>query len=155
MIVGLFPDVRDQLEPGEHFDAIYFNDVLEHMTEPEAALRAARELFTRDGVVIASIPNIRHISVLGPLIFRDEFKYRESGILDRTHFRFFTKRSIQRMLVSEGWKVETMEGIHRVLRIAETKRRRWIELLGFLSRGRTDGFFCVQYVVVARPAQRR
>lgn len=151
VVVGLFPDVRDELDPGERFDAIYFNDVLEHMTEPEAALRAARELLAPEGVVIASIPNIRHLSVLGPLILRDEFRYRETGILDRTHFRFFTKRSIARMFADEGWTIERLEGINRVLRIAEDKRRRWIELLGRASRGRTDGFFFVQYVVVARP----
>lgn len=151
VIVGLFPDVRHQLDPGEHFDAIYFNDVLEHMTQPEDALHAARELLSPRGVVIASIPNIRHISVLGPLIFRDEFRYRESGILDVTHFRFFTRRSIRRMFASAGWEIERMQGINRVLRIAEDKRRRWIELLGKLSRGRTDAFFFVQYVVVSRP----
>lgn len=149
--IGRFPDIQDDLPAGDRYDVIYFNDVLEHMPEPELAMRAARTFLAEGGMMIASIPNVRHISVLGPLIVRDDFKYRASGILDTTHLRFFTNRSIRRLYESEGWQITRMQGINRVLHIAEDRRRPWIGWLGRLSGGRTDAFFFVQYVVVAQP----
>lgn len=151
VLVGRFPDVRAQLPRGDQYDAVYFNDVLEHMPTPEPALTAARELLTDHGVIVASIPNIRHISVIGPLVVRDEFRYRNSGILDTTHLRFFTGSSIRRLFAEDGWEILSMQGINRVLRIAEEKRRPWIGWLGKITRGWSDGFFFVQYVVVAKP----
>ena len=70
VVTGLFPDDQDQLPVGILYDIIFFNDVLEHMINPGGALEAARNLLTSRGVVVASIPNIRHISVLGPLLVR-------------------------------------------------------------------------------------
>jgi len=150
VIVGRFPDERSQLPVGERYDAIYFNDVLEHMQQPELALAAARDLLSPTGVIIASIPNIRHVSVLGKLIFRDEWRYTESGILDKTHLRFFTARSIRQLLEDGGWRIERFEGINRVWRGGEVRPRLWMRVLGGLTHGRTDGFFFMQYVVVAR-----
>jgi len=149
VIVGQFPEDQDQLPAGERYDAIYFNDVLEHMPQPELALAAARYLLTPTGVVIASIPNIRHVSILGKLIVHDEWRYTESGILDKTHLRFFTARSIRRLFEDGGWDIEHLEGINRVLHGGEARPRLWIRALGSLTQGWTDGFFFMQYVVVA------
>jgi len=151
VIVGSFPLAQNRLPDGERYDAISFNDVLEHMACPEVALTAARDLLSPTGVIVASIPNIRHISVLGPLIVRDEFRYRDSGILDRTHLRFFTARSIRRLFDSSGWQIMEMRGINRGLRVGESRERRWIGAASCISRGWTDGFFFVQYAVVACP----
>jgi 2-polyprenyl-3-methyl-5-hydroxy-6-metoxy-1,4-benzoquinol methylase len=150
VIVGRFPDQQRHLPAGERYDAIYFNDVLEHMQQPELALAAVPCLLSPTGVIIASIPNIRHVSVLGQLIVRDEWRYKESGILDTTHLRFFTARSIRRLFEEGGWDVERLEGINRVWRGGEVRPRLWIRVLGKVTRGWTDGFFFMQYVVVAR-----
>lgn len=150
VIVGRFPDEQRQLEPDERFDAIFFNDVLEHMQHPELALAAAADLLSPAGVIIASIPNIRHVSVLGQLIVRDEWRYKESGILDTTHLRFFTARSIRRLFEDGGWDVESLQGINRVLRGGEVRPRLWMRVLGRVTHGWTNGFFYMQYVVVAR-----
>lgn len=148
---GLFPEDLPASLAGEEYDAIYFNDVLEHMVEPAAALDAARGLLAPDGVLIASIPNVRHISVLGPLIVRDEFKYKPSGILDATHLRFFTGRSIRRLFDECGWTIDRIESVNRGLFAGDSKNRLWIRWLGRATGGLTDGFFTVQYAVVARP----
>jgi 2-polyprenyl-3-methyl-5-hydroxy-6-metoxy-1,4-benzoquinol methylase len=149
VVTGRFPEACTGLPTGAAYDAIYFNDVLEHMPLPQEALRAAAELLAPQGVVIASIPNIRHISVVGPLLLKDEFKYRDSGILDSTHVRFFTARSMARMFHQEGWHIRRVQPINRVLRVGQTVTPAWIDFLSRITRHRADGFFTVQYVVVA------
>jgi 2-polyprenyl-3-methyl-5-hydroxy-6-metoxy-1,4-benzoquinol methylase len=151
VLKGLFPEVVNELPDSSKFDVVFFNDVIEHMPSPYGAIAATKDLLAPGGILVASIPNVRHISVVGPLILRDEFRYRDSGILDTTHLRFFTGKTIRRLFADEGWEILEMSGINRVLRIAETKKRWWISTLSRISRGRSDAFFYVQYVVVARP----
>lgn len=99
---------------GVTFDAIFFNDVLEHMIDPGAALVLAKSLLANGGVVISSIPNVRHFTVLRELLFQKDFIYRDAGILDRTHLRFFTSKSIQRMYIEAGFAIVRHEGINEV-----------------------------------------
>ncbi len=80
--------------PSDYFDCIIFNDVLEHLTYPWAVLRSLRHALRASGCVVASIPNIRYYHTLKALVVRKEWEYVDDGILDRTHFRFFTKKSI-------------------------------------------------------------
>jgi len=89
---------------GVSYDYIIFSDSLEHMVDTQRALLRARELLGKDGELLMSIPNVRNFRVLFPLIFRDQFKYENEGILDRTHLRFFTKKSIINELVDAGFK---------------------------------------------------
>ena len=79
---------------GEEFDVVLFADVLEHLKEPADVLRRVRPFVAENGVVVASIPNIAHASVRLALL-GGEFRYREWGLLDDTHLRFFTRASIQ------------------------------------------------------------
>jgi 2-polyprenyl-3-methyl-5-hydroxy-6-metoxy-1,4-benzoquinol methylase len=146
-----FPEIEDALLDNGRFDVIVFNDVLEHMPAPELALRASRRLLDDNGVVVTSIPNVRHISVSGMLLARGEWRYRDAGILDDTHLRFFTKRSILRFFEDNGWQVERMVGLNRVLHVGDADTPRWVRLIGRLSAGRTDDLFFVQYATVASP----
>ena len=84
------------------FDLLIFSHVLEHFVEPEAVLRHALAWLRPGGRVLVALPNVRHVSVLWDLLLRDEFRYQPSGILDRTHLRFYTRRSAQRMLLDCG-----------------------------------------------------
>ncbi len=70
--------------PDQQFDAIFFNDVLEHMPQPEDALRVAHAKLKPGGVVLASIPNIRYIGNLMHMLRDKDFRYEDSGIRDRT-----------------------------------------------------------------------
>lgn len=98
--------------PEKKFDCIFFNDVLEHMVEPAAALKLAKRLLAPGGKVIASIPNIAHFPTIWHLVFGGEWRYAERGILDRTHLRFFTRGSIAELFAENGFRVLRMEGIH-------------------------------------------
>jgi 2-polyprenyl-3-methyl-5-hydroxy-6-metoxy-1,4-benzoquinol methylase len=89
---------------GEEFDVVLFADVLEHLKEPGDVLRRIRPLVAENGVVIASIPNVAHGSVRLALL-GGEFRYRESGLLDDTHLRFFTRASIQDLFEETGYVV--------------------------------------------------
>jgi len=85
------------LFPGREFDAIVFGDVLEHLLDPDAVLRSAVRLLAAGGAVIIGIPNVTHGSVRLALL-QGRWDYRETGLLDRTHIRFFTRESVVQMV---------------------------------------------------------
>ena len=106
VVTGLFPD---DIPAGKTFDTIVFNDVLEHMEDPWGALRATRDLLRPGGTVVASIPNIRYWPVIVDLVRRGQWTYTETGTLDRTHLRFFTRSSAIKMLADTGYRVTRVE----------------------------------------------
>lgn len=94
------------------FDVIVFNDVLEHMAEPWVALTLAARKLTADGIVIVSIPNLRHIDNLVHLIRERDFQYELTGIRDKTHLRFFTRKSAPRIFDGTGLTLVRIEGVN-------------------------------------------
>jgi glycosyltransferase involved in cell wall biosynthesis len=74
------------------YDVVLAADVLEHVRDPERLIRQMTDCLTDSGVVLASVPNISHWYSRGR-IFLGLFNYDQRGILDRTHLRFFTRRS--------------------------------------------------------------
>lgn len=113
VLLGSFEDVYSQL-PKNYFDCVFFNDVLEHMMNPEDCLIKVKDILADGGHILASIPNVRHVSVLRELFFKKDWKYTDSGIMDKTHVRFFTEKSMRRMVENCGYKIEKMEGINGV-----------------------------------------
>jgi 2-polyprenyl-3-methyl-5-hydroxy-6-metoxy-1,4-benzoquinol methylase len=81
-------DLADQ----SGFDVVLFLDVLEHLYDPWSVLIGAREALRAGGVVISVVPNIAHFSVIRRLL-QGRFEYEEHGRMDRTHVRWFTRRS--------------------------------------------------------------
>jgi 2-polyprenyl-3-methyl-5-hydroxy-6-metoxy-1,4-benzoquinol methylase len=98
-----------ELLRGEQFDAIIFADVLEHLRDPRAVLRGVRGVLSDRGSVIASVPNVAHGSVRLALL-AGEFRYTETGLLDKTHMRFFTRESLQDLFEEAGYAVTS---VHR------------------------------------------
>jgi SAM-dependent methyltransferase len=89
------------IEPGS-LDCILFGDVLEHLVDPEDALRRYRELLAPDGLVLASVPNVQHFSIVRNLL-RGDFMYQPAGLLDATHLRFFTCMSFAKLMLDAGF----------------------------------------------------
>jgi 2-polyprenyl-3-methyl-5-hydroxy-6-metoxy-1,4-benzoquinol methylase len=89
-------------------DLLLLLDVLEHLHDPWARLREFKSLLAPSGVVIASIPNVRNLKVLGPLLVKGEWRYQSSGILDRTHLRFFTRGSVVDLFASAGYAIQAI-----------------------------------------------
>jgi 2-polyprenyl-3-methyl-5-hydroxy-6-metoxy-1,4-benzoquinol methylase len=103
---------------GARFDAVLFADVLEHLRDPAALLSRVRPLVAEGGSVIASIPNIAHASVRLALL-GGSFRYREQGLLDETHLRFFTREGVQDLFEGSGYAIT--HWLRRRLEIEETE----------------------------------
>lgn len=99
--------------PDSYFDAIYFNDVLEHMVDPYSLLENIAPKLSANGVVVASIPNIRYHRVLTQILLKKDFRYETSGVMDETHMRFFTEKSIRRMFLEAGYKINVLTPINK------------------------------------------
>jgi 2-polyprenyl-3-methyl-5-hydroxy-6-metoxy-1,4-benzoquinol methylase len=99
MLVGdLDRDLPDFDAP---FDAIVYGDVLEHLADPLRTLQGLNRWLAPGGRVVISVPNVAHLAIrLSLLVGR--FDYFDRGILDRTHLRFFTDRSLRRLLAAAG-----------------------------------------------------
>jgi GT2 family glycosyltransferase/2-polyprenyl-3-methyl-5-hydroxy-6-metoxy-1,4-benzoquinol methylase len=95
---------------GRHYDCIVCADVLEHLRQPELVLRACRSLLRPGGHLLVSIPNVSYAGMTVSLMLGN-WDYGTEGLLDRTHLRFFTRRSFTRLLQAEGWHVARVEPI--------------------------------------------
>lgn len=87
------------------YDVVVAADVLEHLKNPELSLKYLKKLLKKDGVLIISMPNIACWKMRSDLLFKGAFEYSESGILDKTHLRFYTYYTIQKLLNNEGYKI--------------------------------------------------
>lgn len=111
ILIGKVEDVI-HLIPDGYFDCISFNDVLEHLLEPTEVLRMVKPKLSEKGVVIASIPNVRYFFNLYELLIKKDWEYKDAGILDSTHFRFFTQKSMRRMFENAGYNLIKQQGIN-------------------------------------------
>lgn len=99
---------------GQRYDAIVCADVLEHLSQPERVLAACRQLLAPHGQLLLSVPNAGYCGLIAELL-QGEFRYREEGLLDRTHLRFFTRRSLLRFLREQRWAIDSLDTITREL----------------------------------------
>jgi 2-polyprenyl-3-methyl-5-hydroxy-6-metoxy-1,4-benzoquinol methylase len=93
------------------FDYIIFADVLEHLIDPHRVLRELYEFLNDTGVILLSIPNIAHNAIVMNL-YENKFDYGETGLLDKTHLRFFTRNSIKEMIQESGYFISYEAGIY-------------------------------------------
>jgi 2-polyprenyl-3-methyl-5-hydroxy-6-metoxy-1,4-benzoquinol methylase len=147
VLVGDIGSLIHELPVG-YFDVVVFNDVLEHMVDPYDVLARIAVCLSNKGVVVSSIPNVRFYATLYQLIAHKEWEYVESGILDRTHLRFFTVTSIRKMYERLGYEVIRHEGINSPADLPLRHRLATAVLRGPLSDMRY-----MQFATVARPTQ--
>ncbi len=98
--------------PDNHFDLVICNDVIEHMSDPGRFLQSVREKMKPGACIIGSIPNVRFALNLFNLLIRKDWRYEDEGVLDRTHLRFFTIKSVGRLLGEQQFQVELIRGIN-------------------------------------------
>lgn len=106
-------DLQSLLGEG-HYDFIVCADVLEHLLRPEQVLDACRKLLTPAGKLLVSVPNVAYSGLVAELM-QGQFQYREEGLLDRTHIRFFTRDSLQKFLRLQGWQPQSIDVISKNL----------------------------------------
>lgn len=98
------PGWVEQVGEAEHFDRIVAADVLEHVERPQEVLRACERLLSPEGCVVVSLPHVGH-AVIHACLFDEDFEYRDAGLLDRTHIRFFGIKNMQALIDGAGLKV--------------------------------------------------
>ena len=89
---------------GKRFDRVLLLDVLEHLKNPEQILDQCHAVVKKEGCLVVSLPNVANVAVRLMLLFA-RFDYSERGILDRTHLRFFTRKTARRLLEENGYSI--------------------------------------------------
>lgn len=105
-------DLAPLPDAGIRYDLIILGDVLEHLKRPDLFLATLHGYLAPEGKVIASVPNIANYSIRLRLL-RGEFCYTDTGILDRSHLRFFTWRSFEELIAQNGFAIENRDFISR------------------------------------------
>jgi len=102
------------------YDYVIYADVLEHLVEPATVLTETKKILKEDGSVWISIPNVAYNGVIIELI-NDQFTYRETGLLDSTHLRFFTMNSLDKMVKKCGFKIGFEHNLQNKVSLSEFK----------------------------------
>jgi len=130
--------------PAAYFDCITFNDVLEHLVNPYEILTTIRGNLSPHGVVVCSIPNARYWRVFKKYVFGKDWKYEDNGVMDRTHLRFFTKKSMINMFEDLNYEVISIQGLKPTPSVG-------FHILNTLTLGYIKDCKYIQYALVARP----
>jgi GT2 family glycosyltransferase/tetratricopeptide (TPR) repeat protein len=141
----------------DDFDAVVCADVLEHLRDPGRFLRRARDWLRPEGRLIASIPNVRHHSVVRELL-EGNWTYEPAGLLDRDHLRFFTRREIEKLFYRAGFTISELA------LVAGPGYDEWVQRgkpgevkvgrlhIGGMALEEAQEFYIYQYLVKATPA---
>lgn len=140
------------------FDCVVCGDVLEHLREPERFLRRARGWLEKDGCVVASLPNVRHHSVVTALL-EGNWSYEPAGLLDETHLSFFTRRDMAALFERAGFEVADLRlvpgpgydewrqsGCPGEVRVGRLH-------IADIAPEEAEEFFVYQYLLVAKPRE--
>jgi len=123
------------------FDYVICADVLEHLIDPWTILAELAAFLKPGGRIIVSLPNVRHWSVWLPLIFKGCWEYRKSGIMDKTHLRFFTRATGLKLISGADIRViGSQPGIWRNLE----------QILNQMTFGLCEGLLASQWVIVGK-----
>jgi 2-polyprenyl-3-methyl-5-hydroxy-6-metoxy-1,4-benzoquinol methylase len=134
--------IEREIAPGS-LDLVLCLDVLEHMADPWTMVRRLSALIAPGGRLIVSVPNIRHWKFVWRLLARGDFQYRDAGLLDRTHLRFFVRKTAVELATCGGLVLVTATSAQR-WRLPDA---RW--LLSRVSGGKLDEVVAKQWLVVA------
>ena len=130
----------------KYFDCIILADILEHLKDPWNVLKSLRIFLHDHGVIIASLPNVRHYSTIFSLVFRGYWPYRDRGIHDKSHLRFFTLKNIKELFKEANLEIIS---IFRNYRIIESPHK-CNHYSKFFAVPILKDFITFQYLVVAR-----
>jgi 2-polyprenyl-3-methyl-5-hydroxy-6-metoxy-1,4-benzoquinol methylase len=136
--------------PPGSFDCLVYSDVLEHLPDPWAVLARHRPLAARGATLIVSLPNVQFVGVVLGLL-RGRWEYRARGVLDRTHLRFFTRRSAYALIMGAGSRVTAVHRNFRWFDNPASRLHRYARLVAPLPWVRD--LFTYQYIFIASPAE--
>ncbi|MDD5436742.1 MAG: class I SAM-dependent methyltransferase [Candidatus Omnitrophica bacterium] len=126
-----------------YFDCIVYGDILEHLVDPWALLEKHKKYLKPKGYIVASIPNIAHYKTV-KMLRRYEWNYEDAGILDRSHLRFFTIKSIRKMFADAGFDIIAVD---HAIRASKMKKR-----INKVFKNCLINSIAEQYLVIAQKA---
>ncbi len=129
-----------------YFDCIIFADTLEHMKNPWNVLKKMTIFLNNNGRIIASIPNIIHCSTIATLFFKRYWPYRQRGIHDKSHLRFFTLRNIKELFHYANLRIVKIKRNYRIFENPHPFNRYTKYFTPFFIKD----FLTFQYLIVAR-----
>lgn len=104
VIIEDVEELKENIFDVKYFDVIVFEDTLEHLKNPQIVLEKFRRYLKDDGYVLISIPNIANWTIRLKLL-TGKWGYKDLGILDKTHLKFFTLKTAKRMVEDSGFKI--------------------------------------------------
>lgn len=148
--VGQAEELLSKLKSG-YYDWVILADSLEHTVDPWSILKEVNRILKEDGHIIVSLPNVRNLGVITEVLVKGTWNYKEMGILDKGHLRFFTRKNILKMLSDCGFETEL---------IYSNPRNKWKKVKGrFIARvisfaigkpAEYEEFITVQWRIVAK-----
>jgi SAM-dependent methyltransferase len=158
---GLYDEwVTDSLSAdlswSRRFDVVVCADVLEHLPDPAAVLARVRRWIAPGGLLLVSLPNVANVAVRLSLL-AGRFEYAETGILDRTHLRFYTRRSARRLVENAGFRIRAARATPipaelAIPLLARPPFRAPARALAAAAAAAWPTLFGYQFVVEAEPA---
>jgi 2-polyprenyl-3-methyl-5-hydroxy-6-metoxy-1,4-benzoquinol methylase len=139
--------IEDEIAPAS-LDAVLCLDVLEHMPDPWGMVQRLSPLIAPGGRLIVSVPNIRHWKFIWRLLAYGDFRYRDAGLLDRTHLRFFVRSTAIKLAICGGLSLVNACSA-QCWRPTDAR-----SVLSRLSRGGLDEILAKQWLVVAEQLRR-
>lgn len=138
VLIGTFETAFNDI-PDHYFDLVVCNDVIEHLPDPDEFLESIKLKLRTNAYIIGSVPDVRYAWNLYDLLVKKDWKYTDSGILDRTHLKFFTEISLRRLLKIHNFDIEKFHGINSVFVSAKSPKELFFSfvfaMLIFLSFG--------------------
>jgi 2-polyprenyl-3-methyl-5-hydroxy-6-metoxy-1,4-benzoquinol methylase len=131
--------------PKNYFDVILCADVLEHLSDPWDTLEYLKTFLAPGGSFIISLPNIREYKVIARIVFKGDFRYASSGVMDKTHLRWFCKTNMLELLQGAGFYAASIKP--SFLTCPLQKRRKQISRF---TLGIFDNFLAQQYIMVGK-----
>lgn len=144
--VGSLEDADFVESLGSGYDRILFGDVLEHLADPGRVLELVRPRLAPEGRILISVPNVAYWRMRIHLLF-GRFRYRDSGLLDRTHLRFYSYHGARSLVEGAGYRVVRHEMTCRVPKLPVVH-----EVLCALARLRPN-LFGYQTLIEAEPCR--
>jgi 2-polyprenyl-3-methyl-5-hydroxy-6-metoxy-1,4-benzoquinol methylase len=139
---------------GDGFDIVLAADVLEHVVNPGSMISQVKNVLSPTGTALYCVPNIAHWyprfrSTLGM------FDYDQRGILDSTHLRFFTRRSLVKLVERQGFAIRRIEPVGLPLDAlgVEGTRARTLRLVDRMLSNLWPTMFGYQFIIETTPVR--
>ena len=125
----------------EYFDVIILADILEHLIDPWKTVEYVSGFLKKGGRIITSLPNIQDFKTMIKIYVQGDFRYREDGVLDKTHLRFFCKKNMIQLLTTNKLEVTSATPAFKI-----RQDRNGRELANLLTLGLIEPNLSIQYI---------